>query len=511
MAKNVVASSQPLAVQAGLRMLEKGGNAVDAALATAICLTVVEPTSNGLGSDAFALLWDGEELHGLNGSGRSPDAWSFEQFSKYEAMPWTGWDTVTVPGAVSTWVALWERFGTLPFKELFKPAIHYAREGFLVSPITAKMWAFAPKKYQEFPNFATAFLPGGRAPVAGERFFHPAQARTLEAIAETKGEAFYKGGLAKVMASHARETGGLLSEEDLAAHSAEWVKPLSQDYRGFTLHELPPSGQGIAALQMLGILEHFEMDELPVDSPESIHLQAEAMKLALADAHRYVADPGHMELDPDELLGSNYLSRRAALIHKGRAQNPCYGRPARGDTVYLTAADESGMMVSFIQSNFGGFGSGIVVPGTGISLQNRGTGFSLEQGHPNQVNGGKRPYHTIIPAFLSRKGEPVMSFGVMGGPFQPQGHAQILVRMLDHLQNPQAAIDAPRWQVFPDMELALEPGLPAATVKGLKAQGHLVTMEKEFWYFGGAQAIWRLEDGYCAASDPRKDGQAAGF
>jgi len=511
MAESVVATSQPLAAQAGLSMLKKGGNAVDAALATAITLTVVEPSSNGMGSDAFAIVWDGEKLHGLNASGRSPRAWSYDRFSGLDSMPRLGWDAVTVPGAVSAWANLWGRFGNLPFEELFKPAISYARNGFLVSPITARMWRFAPEKYRDVPGFANAFLPDGRTPKPGEKFRFPDQATTLEEIARTKGESFYNGPLAARIAQHARETGGLLTEEDLATHEAEWVATISIDYHGFTLHELPPNGQGLAALQMLGILEEFDIRDHPVDSADSVHLQAEAMKLAFADTHRFVSDPGYMDASLDEMLGRNYLARRARLIHMTRARDPEHGHPGSGDTVYLTSADKDGMMVSYIQSNYMGFGSGIVVPGTGIALQNRGTGFTLEKGHPNQVDGGKRPYHTIIPAFMTKDSEPLMSFGVMGGPMQPQGHAQLMIRMVDYHQNPQAAIDAPRWQVFPGLELAVEPGFDPEVVKELSRRGHRIVTDKEFWWFGGAQAIYRLDDGYCVASDPRKDGQAVGF
>ena len=511
MADNVVATSQPLAVQAGLRMLAKDGNAVDAALAAAITLTVVEPTSNGLGSDAFALVWDGEELHGVNGSGRSPEAWSPDHFSKYQEMPLLGWDAVTVPGAVSAWVELSEWFGKLPFRELFKPAMHYAKYGFPVSPITAQVWKLAEERYRDFPEFAKVFLPNGRAPLPGDIFRNPALGRSLAEIGLSRGRTFYRGNLAKKIAAHAQETGGGLTHGDLMSHSVEVVDPLSLDYRGHTLHELPPNGQGLAAQQALGILENFPLDQLPVDSPESIHLQAEAMKLAFADAHRHIADPESMELDPKSLLERSYLVERAALIDPNQAQNPGHGQPTGSDTVYLTTADKAGMMVSFIQSNYRGFGSGIVVPDTGIALQNRGNGFVLTEGHPNRVDGGKRPYHTIIPAFLSKGGAPVMSFGVMGGPFQPQGHLQLLSRMLDHNQNPQAAIDAPRWQVLEGMELAVEPGFSKDALKGLAERGHRVTTDRNYWQFGGAQAIYKLEKGYCAASDPRKDGQAGGF
>lgn len=327
MARAAVATSQPLAAQAGLRMLQQGGNAVDAAVATAIALTVVEPTSNGIGSDAFAIIWDGDRLHGLNASGRSPVAWNYGHFAKYEAMPQLGWDAVTVPGAVSAWLELSGRFGYLPFEDLFQPAIEYARSGFLVSPTTAQAWSYAPKRYGDFPEFTEAFLPHGRAPRPGERFQFRAQARTLERIAETKGEAFYRGELAEKIVAHARATGGLITEEDLAGHRANWVEAISIDYRGMTLHELPPNGQGIAALLALGILENWDIEEHRVDSAAGLHLQIEAMKLAFADTYRYVSDPLSMDIDEKDLLNRDYLAERAKLISLDRALYPRYGTP----------------------------------------------------------------------------------------------------------------------------------------------------------------------------------------
>lgn len=513
MAKNVVATSQPLAAQAGLRMLLKGGNAVDAALAAAITLTVVEPTSNGIGSDAFCILWDGDTLHGLNASGRSPAALTSERFRGHDHMPLRGWDAVTVPGAVSAWVELSHRFGKLPFEALFEPAITYANEGFLVSPITAKAWSHAPKTFAEFPEFRKGFLPNGHAPRAGEVFKYPEQAATLEKIAATKGKAFYQGELAEKMAADAREHGALLSEEDLAAHRADWVGTISQSYGGVELHEIPPNGQGLAALLMLGILKHHDVSRFEVDSADSLHLQIEAMKLAFADAYRYVADPGAMDMRVEDLLDETYLTERAELIDPKRAQNPGYGTPKRGGTVYLTAADENGMMASLIQSNYYGFGSGVVVPGTGISLQNRGAGFVLDQGHPNEVGPSKRPFHTIIPAFLTRAGQPLMSFGVMGGPMQPQGHAQMVLRLCDYGQNPQTASDAPRWRVMGGTEVAVEQGFSHEVLNDLVSRGH--TLHKADlgtdFSFGGAQLIYKTEGGFVAGSDSRKDGQAVGF
>ncbi|HUT35894.1 MAG TPA: gamma-glutamyltransferase family protein [Planctomycetota bacterium] len=511
LARNVVATSQPLAAQAGLRMLLKGGNAIDAAVAAAICLTVVEPVSNGIGGDAFALVWDGEQLHGLNASGRSPRVWSPARFGRRRLMPRTGWDSVTVPGAVSAWVALSRRWGRLPFGALFEPAIAYARDGFLVSPRTAAAWKGARPLARAFPEFAAAFFPGGRAPRAGERFALPDQARTLERIAATDGEAFYRGDLAKRIAAHAKATGGAMTLDDLASHAADWVEPVSVNYRGVTLHEIPPNGQGIAALGALGILKHWSFHGLPPDSADSVHLQAEAMKLAFADAYRYVGDPAAMPVPARRLLARGYLAERAKLIDMGHARQHPPGDLPGGGTVYLAAADADGRMVSLIQSNYGGFGSGIVVPGTGIALQNRAAGFVLTEGHPNQVDGGKRPFHTIIPAFVTRKGKPLMAFGVMGGPMQPQGHVQMMVRLFDYGQNPQAAADAPRWQIQGDGALALEPGLAPGVADELARRGHAVRPVAFGPSFGGAQLIYRLPHAYAAASEPRKDGQAVGF
>ena len=513
LAQNVVATSQPLAAQAGLAMLSQGGNAVDAAIAAAITKTVVEPTSNGIGSDLFAILWDGHALHGLNASGRSPAALTPERFAGRDTVPLRGWDAVTVPGAVSGWVTLSERFGKLPFERLFEPAVHYARDGFLVSPITARAWVSAEKAFADMPDFGAAFLPNGRAPKAGELFRFVDQAKTLEQIAQTKGEAFYRGELAEKMVADSGRSGGLLTEADLADHQADWVGTISQAYRGVTLHEIPPNGQGLAALLMLGILEHYPVAEYGVDTADSLHVQLEAMKLAFADAHRYISDPNFADISPQALLEPDYLAERAGLIDMTRAQNPGYGVPQRGGTVYLTTADENGMMVSLIQSNYYGFGSGVVVPGTGISLQNRGAGFTLEKGHPNEVAGGKRPFHTIIPGFLMRDSAPLMSFGVMGGPMQPQGHAQMVVRICDYGQNPQTASDAPRWRVVEGLEVAVEQGFKPDVLDELTARGHQLTetAPDSSFSFGGAQLIYRLEDGYLAASDHRKDGQAVGF
>lgn len=512
LAHNVVATSQPLAAQAGLRALLSGGNAVDAAIAAAVTLTVVEPTSNGIGSDLFAILAVDGKLHGLNSSGRSPAALPAEEFGQLDAMPRHGWAPVTVPGAVAGWAELSARFGKLPFRDLFDAAITYAREGYPLSPVTAEAWqrsAQGPLAQQ--PDFVREFLQDGRAPRAGETVRLPGHARALELIAESEGRDFYEGELAAAMDAHARSGGGWLRASDLAAHKADWTGTISQQYGGIELHEIPPNGQGVAALMALGILRSFDLDAMDPDSAESLHLQLEAMKLAYADAYRFVADPGHMEYSPAQLLDADYLAGRARLIDTGRAQDFSHGTPPSSGTVYLSAADASGMMVSLIQSNYMGFGSGIVVPGYGLSLQNRGAGFSVAKGHPNRVGPSKRPFHTIIPGFTTRAGVPEMSFGVMGGPMQPQGHVQMVLRTETWGQNPQAASDAPRWQVMAGLKVQVEAGVPEATRQALRTLGHDLTVGEPAG-FGGAQLVRRLPSGaYLAASDHRKDGQAVGW
>ena len=509
LAQNVVCTSQPLAAQAGLRMLADGGNAIDAAVATAIALTVVEPVSNGLGSDAFAIVWDGRKIHGLNASGRSPAAWTPDYFGD-DGVPTLGWNSVTVPGAVSAWTELHAKFGRLPFERLFQPAISYARDGFLVSPTIADQWAAQAPVFKSQPGFAETFLPDGRAPKPGEQVQLPDHAVSLEQIAATNGDAFYHGDLATKLEAHASAHGGAMLASDLAAHRADWVGTISRGYRGYTIHEIPPNGQGIVALIALGILEHFDMSSLAADSADSVHLQVEALKLAFADAYTYVGDIGHMTLPPSILLDGEYLNQRASLIDRTRAKPASAGTP-KGGTVYLTAADASGLMVSMIQSSYFGFGSGVVVPGTGIALQNRGSDFVATPGHPNRVGPNKRPYHTIIPGFVTKDGIPVMSFGVMGGPMQPQGHVQVATRIIDYGQNPQAACDGPRFRWMHGNQIACERGFPQSTLDELRRRGHELVTSDDYNQFGSCQAIWRLDDGYLAVSDPRRDGQAVGF
>ena len=523
-ARNVVSTSHPLAAQAGLRMMLKGGNAVDAAVAAAAVLTVTEPVSCGLGSDAFCILWDGQKLHGLNASGHAPQTWTPEYFHrKYGAHelnpPKRGWDSVTVPGAVSAWAALSERFGKLPFADLMEPAIEIAERGYLMPVVVQQKWAAATPLLQDLPGFAQSFLPWGRAPNVGELFQFKAAARGLKAIAQSKGRAFYEGEIAQALVQFSAQHGGSMSLQDLAQYRPEWVTPIEQKYRGYSLHEIPPNGQGIAALIALGILENFDVAGMAVDGVDSQHLQIEAMKLAFADVYRYVADPRSMDITPAQMLDPAYLKSRANLIDLKKAQNFQAGNPVKGGTIYLTAADENGMMVSFIQSNYMGFGSGVVEPTYGISLQNRGFGFSVNPNGLNPANlvaPGKRPFHTIIPAFLTQGGQPVMSYGVMGGNMQPQGHMQTLVRMLDYKQNPQAACDAPRWRFNEGLSINAEADMNAQTVQGLNQRGHqLEVINDSYQDFGAGQLIWRMGDpkvqGYVAASDARRDGQAVGF
>jgi len=508
-ARNVVASSQPLAVQAGIKILQSGGNAVDAAIATAITLTVVEPNNNGLGSDAFAIVWDGKKAWGLNGSGKSPTNWNFAHFAQRQEIPELGWDSVTVPGAVSTWVALSQKFGNLPFQQLFESAIEYASNGFHLGPITAQGWQKCPERFADYPEFMAHFCPGSRAPEAGEKFIRKDLVSSLESIADSHGESFYSGDLAEQIIHHSRNTNGWFTEEDLAQHKPLWTPPVSQAYRHVNLLEIPPNGQGLAAQIGLALLAHFELTG--PDSIETIHLQIECMKIAIRAAFDHFADPEAMRVDPETLLGEQVIKNAASKIKHKALDSPPALLPGSADTVYLSTADASGMMVSFIQSNYQGFGSGIVIPGTGISLQNRGRGFSLQADHPNAVAGGKRPFHTIIPGFVSEAGEARMSFGVMGGHMQHQGHLQMVSRIFDFQQNPQAAIDAPRWYLDTDYSLILEAGFSEKIAHELAKRGHRVSIVDDPPLFGGAQIIYKLDDGYCAGSDPRKEGQAAGF
>ncbi|MFZ5825973.1 MAG: gamma-glutamyltransferase family protein [Bacillota bacterium] len=516
-ANGMVATSQPLAAQAGLAVLRKGGNAIDAAIATAAALTVVEPTSNGIGGDAFALVWTQGKLHGLNASGPAPQALSIEALEKagVTEIPKLGFIPVTVPGAPSAWAELNGRFGRLPLTEVLAPAIEYAERGYPLSPTLGRFWKRGAAVYrealkgEEFQHWFETFAPNGRAPEIGEVWRSPGHAQTLQLIAETGAEAFYRGELAEKIDAFSRKYGGYIRKEDLATYKPEWVDPISVNYRGYDVWEIPPNGQGIVALMALNILKGFDFTER--DTVETYHRQIEAIKLAFADAHRYVTDSRYMTVRVEDLLSDGYAEKRRRLIGK-QALTPAAGEPPRGGTVYLATADGEGNMVSFIQSNYMGFGSGLVVPGTGISLQNRGHNFRLDPTHDNRLEPGKRPYHTIIPGFLTRNGQPVGPFGVMGGFMQPQGHTQVVMNTVDFGLNPQAALDAPRWQWMEGKVVEIEHATPEHIVDALARRGHQMNWALGSGGFGRGQIIWRQENGVLVGgTESRTDGQIAAY
>ena len=519
-AKNgMVAASAPLAAQAGLDILKKGGNAMDAAIATAACLTVVEPASNGLGSDAFALVWSGGKLYGLNASGPSANALDADALRKKHGsiMPKYGWDPVTVPGAVSAWAEMSKKFGNLPLKELLSPAISYAAEGFPVSPVISRLWTEAFELYrntEEFKhaslqNWFVTFTPNGKAPNPGDFVKLPDHAATLTELAETGCESFYRGKIANKIDAFSKATGGALRKEDLAAYNAQWVEPIAANYKGYTVHEIPPNGQGIIALMALNILEKMDIDTF--GTANTLHKQIEAMKLAFIDGQRYIADPRFMKITVEQLLSKDYAGKRRAVITE-KAIMPKAGDPASGGTVYFCTADAEGNMVSFIQSNYMGFGSGVVVPGTGISMQNRGNNFSLDPDMENCAAPNKKPYHTIIPGFLSKDGKAVGPFGVMGGFMQPQGHVQVIMNTIDFGMNPQEALDAPRWQWTGGKNVDIERRFDAGVTEQLLRRGHAVTIPVEPIALGRGQIIWRSEEGVLAGgSESRTDGTVAAW
>lgn len=513
--RGAVATSQPLATAAALAVLERGGNAADAAVAAAAVLNVTEPHMTGIGGDMFALVWSAREgrLVGLDASGRSGsrvDVAALLAAGETRA-PATGPRAVTVPGALAGWDALLRRFGTRPLGAVLAPAIRLAEEGFPVTPIIARDWAGEVDKLRADPGArATYLVDGGRAPRAGEWFRNPDQARTLRRIAEGGIGVFYGGDLGRELAAGLERLGGYVTLDDLRAMDVRWVDPLSVRYKGYTLHELPPAGQGIAALQMLKMLEGFDLKAMGHNSAAYLHTLIEAKKLAHADAARYVADADHMRVRPGALLDSAYLAARAGLIDPRRAaeQPPAGEVPTGSETVYLSVADSAGNMVSFINSIYSYFGSGVVIPGTGTMLHNRGAGFVLAEGHPNRLAPRKRPFHTIIPGFVTRDGRPWLAFGVMGGDMQPQGHVQVLLNLLEFGMDLQEAIDAPRFRHLAGRSVAVE-SLPEAVARELARLGHELRSPAGV-AFGGGQAVMRLPRGWAAASDPRKDGMAAG-
>ncbi|WP_456276622.1 gamma-glutamyltransferase [Bacillus sp. AK128] len=492
----MVATSQPLAAQAGLDILKNGGNAIDAAIATAACLTVVEPTSNGIGGDAFALVWTKGELHGLNASGPAPKSISIDALKAqgHEKVPTFGLLPVTVPGAPSAWAELSRKFGKLPLTEVLQPAIDYAEKGFVVSPTLGKNWNRAFKRFKEifkgdeYKGWFDTFAPDDQAPEIGEVWSSKGHADTLRSIAETNAESFYRGELAKKIDQFSKEHGGYITAEDLAEYKPEWVKPINVNYRGYDVWEIPPNGQGIVALMALNILKGFNFSEK--EAVDTYHKQIEAMKLAFADGKKYVTDPQKMSYSAEQLLSEEFAAERRSLINE-TAILPEPGTPPSGGTVYLAAADGEGNMVSFIQSNYMGFGSGIVVPGTGIALQNRGHDFSLDPTHENALEPGKKTYHTIIPGFLTKGHEAVGPFGVMGGYMQPQGHAQVIMNTIDFHLNPQAALDAPRWQWVEGKKVLVEPTFPNHIAQELARKGHEIQIALDGGGFGRGQIIWR--------------------
>ena len=518
--RGMVCTSQPLAAQAGLTILQQGGNAIDAAIATAICQTIVEPTNNGLGSDCFALVWTGGKLHGLNGSGYAPQRLTPEAVAASgvtERMPLRGWEAVTVPGAPSAWAELHKRFGRLPFAKLFEPAIYYAEQGYPVSPIVARFWQEgidALKPYKNNPAiapwFATFDVHGnGVAPQAGELVTLPDHAKTLRILADSYCESYYRGELAQRLVEFSDKTGGYLSLEDLADYRAEWVEPVHINYHGYDVWEMPPNGHGITALMALNILKDMEIGAK--DTGDTFHKQIEAMKLAFADGMHYIADPRYMQTRMEELLSDAYAAQRRALIGE-LALEPTHGKPFCGGTVYLCTADGEGNMVSFIQSNYKDFGSGIVLPGYGINLNDRGAGFSLNPELDDYLAPRKKPYHTIIPGFLTHEGEAVGPFGVMGAYMQPQGHVQVIMNTVDWLLNPQAALDAPRWQWIAGKEIWLESSVAPEIVEDLRRRGHEVRVLEDDTTFGRGEIIWRDSNGVLAgATEPRADGVVAAW
>ncbi|WP_280770140.1 gamma-glutamyltransferase family protein [Salipaludibacillus daqingensis] len=492
----MVATSQPLAAQAGLDIMKRGGNAIDAAIATAACLTVVEPTSNGIGGDAFALVWVKNKLHGLNASGPAPRGISIEKLKEagIEEIPKFGWTPVTVPGAPAAWVELSEKFGKLPLEEVLAPAVSYAKEGYPLSPTLSYFWERATKGFSKvlkddmFQHWFDTFAPNGHAPKAGEMWRSEGHAKTLEAIGKTKGKSFYEGEIADEMDAFSKKHGGYLRKEDLAAYKPEWVEPINVNYRGYDVWEIPPNGQGLVALMALNTLKNdsFETRE----HEDTYHKQIEAMKLAFADGEKYITDENDMSQKVKDMLSEAYGKQRRELIGS-EALQPEAGDPSSSGTVYLATADNDGNMVSFIQSNYMGFGSGLVVPGTGISLQNRGHNFSLDPEHDNALKPGKRTFHTIIPGFLTKGNEAVGPFGVMGGFMQPQGHLQVVMNTIDFGLNPQAALDAPRWQWMKDKQVLLEHTVPNHIAQSLSAKGHDIQLTHMSGNFGRGQIIWR--------------------
>ena len=527
MAQNgMAATSHPLATQVALDILKEGGNAIDAAIAANATLGLMEPTGCGIGGDLFAIVWNAEDqkLYGLNGSGRSPQNLTLDYFKEQgmDKIPAFGPLPVTVPGAVQAWCDLHERFGSKTLEEILSPAIQYARTGFPVTEVIGFYLQNAARRYQQYPNFKDTYMPDGKALEKGVVFKNPYLANTYEKIAQKGRAGFYEGEVAETIASFIQEQGGFLSSEDLKIHESEWVEPMSTNYRGYDVWELPPNGQGIAALQILNIMEGYEVADWGFGSAEYVHHFVEAKKLAFEDRAKYYADMAFNELPYEKLISKDYANERRALIQPYAARRYDAGELEQGNTIYLTVADKEGNMVSLIQSNYRGMGSGMVPPKLGFMLQDRGELFSLEEGHYNVYEPGKRPFHTIIPAFISKDGKPWISFGLMGGAMQPQGHAQIVMNLIDFEMDLQEAGDAPRIrhtgssqptgeEMKDGGQVNLESGFDYEVIRALMYRGHKVQFS--LGGYGGYQAIlWDAEKGvYYGASESRKDGQAAGY
>lgn len=515
--QGMVATSQPLAAQIGLDMLKAGGNAVDAAVATAAALTVVEPTGNGIGGDAFALVWINQKLHGLNASSTAPAELTPQAVAEqgHDKMPLYGWLPVTVPGIPAAWAALNDRWGQLPFEQVLQPAIELAQSGFPVSPTISQFWQRDAGIFDEMlpegeikQSWFDTFTTDGKAPSSGEMFYSRGHAESLAEIACTQAESFYCGSLADKIDAFSRATGGLIRKEDLVGYQPQWVDPISIRYRDYDIWEIPPNGQGLVVLMALNILKGYQCGQR--DTTDAFHRQIEAMKLAYTDGKAMITQPDHMRYSVEQLLSESYADQRRQAIGE-QALMPTAGKPQSGGTVYLATADKQGNMVSFIQSNFHGFGSGVVVPGTGISLQNRGADFSLDPAHPNYLQPGKKTFHTIIPGFITRGAEPIGPFGVMGAYMQPQGQLQVLANMIDYGMNPQAALDAPRWQWFGDKTVGVEQGVPAHIFEQLQQRGHHIHWAEDSTIYGRGQIILRNpETGVlCGGTEKRTDGTIA--
>lgn len=513
--KGMVATSNPLASQAGLEIMKKGGNAIDAAIATAACLTVVEPTSNGIGGDAFALVWIKDKLHGLNASGYSPKSISIEKLKErgIENIPKLGLIPVMVPGVPAAWAELSSKFGKLPLGEVLKPAIDYARNGFTVSPTVKKNWALANNLYkkeskgEEFKYWFDTFTKDGRTPECGELWKFPDHADTIEAIGNTGAKSFYKGEIADKIDSFFKKYKGYLSKEDLEDYKAQWVQPIKVNYKGYDVWEIPPNGQGLVGLLALNILKGFEFKDK--ENIDTYHKQIEAMKLAFADGQKYITDDKAVKIDLEDILSDRYADKRRSEI-SDHAMIPEAGDPSGSGTVYLCTADEEGNMVSYIQSNYMGFGSGLVIPNTGIAMQNRGYDFSLDPDHYNCLQPWKKTYHTIIPGFLTKNNKAIGPFGVMGGYMQPQGHVQVIMNMIDFNMNPQEALDAPRWQWKKDKTVEVEHETPVNIIRGLIEKNHHIEIQTEDTSFGRGQIICRTKEGtLCGGTEGRCDGHIA--